>query len=335
MINFLFLVLIVLFFSFTSIMSDAIDKPKNMEIVKPEISWESWKKNLYKKLVNSKKYKLDTLTHIKDLKFNKKVILLDRKQPEFKLTFQEYLDKITPEEVTKLGKNKYLKNKLLINNISKEYSVPSELLVSLWGIESKFGAHKGGFDILNSLASLAYDGRRSDFFLKQFIMTLEILDKNFLEKKQLIGSWAGAMGQTQFMPGTFLAYAVDYNKDGKKNLIKHKEDALASGANYLSKSGWNVSLPWGEEVADLKINKEIMELSSNKAYKSQVFWKDLGFFLKKRYDSKTKFRLIIPDLTSKKYFLVTSNYDVILKWNRSNYFALAVGLLSDNIGKLK
>ena len=132
------------------------------------------------------------------------------------------------------------------------------------------------------------------------------------------------------MPSTFINYAKDFNKDGKKDLLNDSSDALASGANYLSKMGWNINSRWGEQVKIKKITKEIEMLSINKTYKSSKFWNNLGIKLNNNYNDFS-LRLIIPDDSSQKYFLVTKNFDVILNWNRSNYFALSVNILSDRI----
>jgi membrane-bound lytic murein transglycosylase B len=200
----------------------------------------------------------------------------------------------------------------------------------LWGIETSFGSHTGGFDTLNSLATLAYDGRRSEFFYKEFKHSLEIIDKGYINRKNLRGSWAGAIGQTQFMPSTFISFAQDFDKDGKTDLLNNKKDALASGANYLSKLGWDDKLIWGEKVLpSLKLGT-LQKLANDKVYKNQKYWKKFGINLTNQYGSK-KLRIIIPDDELSDYYLVTKNFDVILRWNRSNYFALAVNILSDKI----
>ena len=262
------------------------------------------------------------------LKFNSRVIELDRKQPEFRLTFDKYLERVvTTENKAKLN-SEFKKNKDLFLKIESQFKVNSKILAALWGIETSFGKHVGKLDILQSLASLAYDGRRKEFFNKELENALTILDKGHFDRKLFKGSWAGAFGQTQFMPSTFLKYAVDFDGDSKKNLFQ-KNDALASGANYLSKIGWKDSLYWGEKV-DLVINENFKKLAKNKEFKNVKFWKNNGIKLKKSYENNS-LRLVLPDSNNNDCYLVSKNFDVILNWNRSNYFALTVFLFSDEL----
>ena len=322
----LFFIFIFLFIN--NVAAKSNDSPiYNHQIGK--IEWNEWIENLKNDLQKSD-LKISTLKLLDDLEFNKRVIELDRKQPEFKLTFNEYLKNVISDKRVQTGKKKLNENKDLLNDIEKIYEIPKSLIVSLWGIETSYGRHTGKFDVLNSLASLSYDGRRSEFFLKELKYSLKIIDNGNLNRKSLKGSWAGAIGQTQFMPSTFINYAKDFNKDGKKDLLNDSSDALASGANYLSKMGWNINSRWGEQVKIQKITKEIEMLSINKIYKSSKFWNNLGIKLTNNYNNLS-LRLIIPDDSSQKYFLVTKNFDVILNWNRSNYFALSVNILSDRI----
>jgi len=224
---------------------------------------------------------------------------------------------------------KFNENKDLLSQISKEFGVDSKILVSLWGIETSFGRVLGKFNILRSLASLAYDGRRKDFFLKELRFALKILDDGHIEVSQFKGSWAGAFGQTQFMPSTFKKFAINFDNDKKINLFT-KSDALASGANYLSQVGWEKNLFWGERVK-IDLNNKLKDLSEKKVYKKQKFWEKIGIFPKNKYNKNVLLRLVIPDLGDDQFFLVTKNFDVILDWNRSNYFALTVFLLSNEI----
>ena len=325
--------MVKLFFIFFSLFINNIaaksnDTPKYNH-QKSNIEWNKWIENLKEDLQKSD-FKVSTLKLLDNLKFNKKVIELDRKQPEFKLTFNEYVKNVISDKRVQTGKKKLNENKNLLNHIEKVYEVPKSLIVALWGIETSYGRHIGKFDVLNSLASLSYDGRRSAFFLKELKYSLKIIDNGDINRKSLKGSWAGAIGQTQFMPSTYINYAKDFNKDGKKDLLNDSSDALASGANYLSKMGWNINSGWGEQVKIKKITKEIEMLSINKTYKSSKFWNNLGIKLNNNYNNSS-LRLIIPDNSSQKYFLVTKNYNVILNWNRSNYFALSVNILSDRI----
>ena len=295
-----------------------------------DISWEIWKKSLINELTSEKEFKLSTIKLLEDLKFNNNVINLDRNQPEFKLSLEEYLKKVVPSVVVEKGKIKKENHKETLMNISKKFNVDSNIIVALWGIESFYGKYLGNFDILRSLASLSFDGRRQSFFLNQLNSSLKIIDKNYLDAKSFKGSWAGAFGQTQFMPSTFLKYAVDYNRDGKKDLRNSFEDALASGANYLAQIGWERNLVWGEEIV-IKNENFLKKHLNNPAFKSVKYWKSIGISFKKEYKDNSDLRILKPEKHIDRYFLVTKNFDKILKWNKSNFFGIAVGILSDKI----
>ncbi len=304
------------------------DSP-NLDYNEPKtISWEAWLKNLRKDL-EKERFKKSTIQILDNLTFNSKVIEYDRKQPEFKLNFSEYLKRNINSKKKKELKENYSKYNKLLNKISLEFDVDSKVLTSLWGIETSFGKHLGKMDIIRSLASLAYDGRRKKFFLKELRFALKILDDGHINIKYFKGSWAGAFGQTQFMPSTFQKYAIDFDKNDKINLFD-RSDALASGANYLKNAGWNNKLLWGEKI-NINLTENLKRMSKNKKFQKQKFWEKHGVFLKNQYNKNVLFRLIIPDLEENHFFLVTRNFDVILDWNRSNYFALTVFLLSNEI----
>ncbi len=318
-----------LIFLFTfDVFSKSNDSP-NLDFKKKENeSWDIWILNL-KKDLKKENYKRSTLNLLDKIKFNPKVIEYDRKQPEFKLTFDEYLKRNINKSKKKEINFKYQENKELLIKIRDRFEIDPKILVSLWAIETSFGNHLGKLDILRSLVSLAYDGRRKKFFLKELKLALKILDDGHLNRSQFKGSWAGAFGQTQFMPSTFHKYAIDFDKNKKINLFE-KADALASGANYLKNAGWSNDILWGEEV-DIIVNEKFRKLSKKKQFKKIKFWENNGISLKNNYNNTNKLRLIIPDSEENQFFLVTKNFDVILDWNRSNYFALTVFLLSNEI----
>ncbi len=326
------LIFLSLFLFYEIVLTESLDSPK-FESKDHVISWERWLNNLKIEL-KSLNLKDDTLKILNEIKFNSRVVELDKKQPEFKLTFNEYLSKVITNKRVEKGKLKLKKNLDLIKEIERNYNVSPYIIVSLWGIETSYGKHQGKFDVLNSLASLSFDGRRANFFLKELKHSLKIIDDGHISRKNLRGSWAGAFGHTQFMPSTFVNYAQDFDNDGKKDLLNNYSDALASGANYLSKMGWINNLSWGEEIKDFVVDEEILELSKKKVYKNENFWKSVGLPIRRSY-SEYKLRIIIPDESSNRVFLVTENFDVILNWNRSNYFALAVNILSDKINEEK
>ncbi|MBD22674.1 MAG: lytic transglycosylase [Alphaproteobacteria bacterium] len=323
-----FLISFFIIFIYSTSYNKSNDSPNLKYKSENTISWNQWLKELKKELADQN-FKPSTLDNLDRLVFNKKVIELDRKQPEFKLNFNQYLKRyLTPKKKEKL-KKKYLENKELLENLEKKFNVDSKVLVSLWFVETSFGEYLGKFDILNSLASLAYDGRRRDFFLKELKYALRILDEGHFSRQQFKGSWAGAFGQTQFMPSTFKKFATDFDDNKKINLF-NKVDALASGANYLNKVGWNNKIMWGEKI-NLKITKDLKRISTKKLYKETNYWEKYGIIFKNKYNKKQLMRLVIPDSLDNQYFLVTKNFDVILDWNRSNYFALTILLLSNEI----
>ncbi len=331
MINFFNTILFLSFLIILSIVDISYSKSNDSPNLKissnNKISWNEWILKT-KQDLKRKKFKKSTIDYLNKIRFNPKIIELDRKQPEFKLTFDKYLKNIITEKNKKKINFHFLKQKLLLKKIEENFEVNSKILVSLWGIETSFGEYTGKLDILRSLATLAYDGRRKDFFSKELENALLILEKKHFKRDQFKGSWAGAFGQTQFMPSTFINHAIDFDGDSKINLF-NKSDALASGANYLKKIGWNNSLEWGESV-NTKITDYLSSLAKSKTFKSVNFWKNNGIRLNKEYGN-SKLRLIIPDSNNNDCYLVSKNFDVILNWNRSNYFALTVFLFSDEI----
>lgn len=265
---------------------------------------------------------------------NNRVVELDRKQPENTKTFSQYLKgAVNDSRITK-GRALLQEHSALLREVSAKYGVKPRFIIALWGIETNFGGYTGDFSIVRSLATLAYDGRRADFFRKELLNALKIIDEGHISLADMEGSWAGAMGQCQFMPSSFLAYAVDHNGDGRKDIWGTLPDVFASIANYLSQSGWNDSLTWGREV---RIPGSIDEaLLDGKHYKSLNEWQALGVrngsggALPSR---DVQGALTVPGSRAEPTYLIYSNYDVLLKWNRSRYFATAVGLLSDAIAQ--
>jgi membrane-bound lytic murein transglycosylase B len=206
--------------------------------------------------------------------------------------------------------------------------------VALWGAETDFGRVTGSFQVIDSLITLIYDGRRGTFFRKELIHALRILDEGHVSIDEMKGSWAGAMGQLQFMPSTFRSFAVDFNDDGRKDIWKSHEDAFASAANYLSQSGWNYDQTWGQEVF---FPEEFDRTSIRFKHRKRLSeWKALGLrpLDGRNFPSKDFISSIIqPNGAAGQAFLVYGNYRVILRWNRSHRFALSVGMLSDLIGQ--
>ena len=285
------------------------------------ISNEAEKKGISLKLIRDFKTKVA---------FIPRVIELDRSQPEFKLTLDQYLARVVTSSRIKKANSKYKKNKKLLKVISKHYGVQARFLVSLWGIETDFGRLTGGFPVVSALSTLAFEGRRHEYFKKELFNALKIINDGHITLSKMTGSWAGAMGQCQFMPSSFINYANDWDKDGSKNIWTSKPDVFASAANYLNKVGWSDKITWGRKVYIGQFNKELKE---NKYYLLNK-WSASGIL----NDNKTKLpnvkikaRLVIPNDYGNYGYLVYNNFDSLLNWNRSNYFAIAVGKLSDYI----
>ncbi len=267
-----------------------------------------------------------------------RVIELDRKQPEFTLTFSQYLDRVVPQSRKDRARARYNKHQDLLEMIGKKYGVQPRFVVALWGIETDFGRVLGGFDVIPALATLAHDGRRSAFFRKELLDALTIIDKGHVSADNMKGSWAGAMGQSQFMPSSFRRYAQDYDGDGRQDIWGTQGDVFASAANYLKGSGWRDDITWGREVSlpdtGAASPANAMNLHDSKTWKKLSEWSALGI---RKADGTAlpgrdlKSRLVLPDGADGRAYLVYANYEAILKWNRSNYFAIAVGTLSDSL----
>ena len=262
-----------------------------------------------------------------------RVIELDRRQPEFTLTFSDYMKRVVTATRIKKARVRYDRHKELLDRVGKRYGVQPRFIIALWGIETDFGRQTGGFDVIPALATLAHDGRRSTFFRAQLLNALRVVDQGHIEADKMKGSWAGAMGQVQFMPSSFLNFAVDFDGDGRKNLWTSKEDVFGSAANYLAKSGWNGSETWGRKV---KLPTPFDEglINYKKIAMSLREWDGLGVL---RDDGTRlpsvdiKASLVRPKEGQGPSFIIYGNYRAILKWNRSHYFALAVGHLADAI----
>ena len=270
-----------------------------------------------------------------NVKHNPRVIELDRKQPESRLTFAEYKQKVINQIRIDKGRALLKQHRADLNAASQQYGVPPEVIVSLWGMETSYGDNTGGFSVIEALATLAYDGRRSKFFRTELFNALKILDGGHISAADMKGSWAGAMGQNQFMPSSFHAFAVDGNGDGRRDIWKTRADVFASTANYLSKSGWNANEKWGRQV---KLNQAIPEsIAGLDHQKSIVDWSHMGVTLPNGQKLPTAdgmyASIVMPDGKNGPAYLVYKNYKVIMKWNKSVYFATSVGLLSDLIAK--
>lgn len=279
--------------------------------------------------------------------YKEKVVSADKNQPEVKETLETYLPKRVPQWKIDRARKLYAENKDILEQVAKEFGVQARFIVALWGLESNFGTIQGGHNVISSLVTLAFDGRREALYKRQLWAALDILKSGHITLDKFKGSWAGAMGQTQFMPTSFNAYAIDYNNDGRKDIWTTKEDAFASIANYLKQEGWNDSLTWGRQVMlpDNFDNKYILVRGTktrkqwleywNDSERSLDEWQALGV---RRADGTAlpnvdvRAALVMPDDINGRMFLAYDNYKVLMHWNRSYYFATSVGYLSDRIG---
>ena len=269
---------------------------------------------------------------LSNVELREKVVKYDRNQPEFKLTYDRYMRNVVPASRVEKGKRLWDENKVLLDEISAKYGVQPRYIVALWGIESSFGKHTGGFSVINALATMAYDGRRATFFRKELLAALKIIDEGHIAYPDMKGSWAGAMGQCQFMPSSFLAYAQDWDGDGKQDIWQNKADIFASIAHYLQQAGWRDDLTWGRQVQLPQAFTNAAQLVDAKTRKTMEEWRALGVTNPDGSSLPTRnlsSRLVMPDGDEGPAFLVYANFDATLRWNRSNYFALAVGALSD------
>ncbi|MFC1844993.1 lytic murein transglycosylase, partial [Thermodesulfobacteriota bacterium] len=261
-----------------------------------------------------------------------RVIELDRKQPEFTQAFWRYLDARVTENRIERGRTLLKKHAELFNTIEMHYGVQPRFLVAFWGLETNFGDYLGGFPVVGSLATLAHDTRRSDFFRSELFDALSIIDAGHISAANMLGSWAGAMGQPQFMPSTFIRSAVDGDGDGRKDIWHNLSDVFASAANFLSESGWQGDKTWGREV---KIPPDFnLDLTGLQTKKTLAAWQVLGVRKINGEDLpriNIKGSVILPAGHDGPAFLVYNNFHTILRWNRSNLYAIAVGHLADRI----
>lgn len=268
---------------------------------------------------------------LEGLEPNKRVLELDRRQPEFSLTFWKYLNNSISEKRIKRGRDLLKKHAALFNKVHAKYGVQPRFLVAFWGLETNFGDYTGSFPLIQSLATLSHDERRSEFFTKQLMSALQIMDRGDIPY-DVKASWAGAMGYCQFMPTTYQAYAVDGDGDGQRNMWKNLPDVFYSAANFLSESGWQPGETWGREV---KLPQGFdLDQTGLGGKKDLSEWARLGVV---NIDGKSlpqadiKGSILLPAGYKGPAFVVYENFRTILDWNRSNFYAIAVGHLADRL----
>jgi membrane-bound lytic murein transglycosylase B len=260
------------------------------------------------------------------------VIELDRHQPEQVLTFAQYLQKTVSPQRQENARRALFDNRSLLDLVRRRFAVEPRFIVALWGLESDFGQVTGNYMVVSSLATLGFDGRRGPYFRGELISALRIIDEGNIGVGDMFGSWAGAMGQCQFMPSTFLRYAVDFDGDGRRDIWHDRADVLGSIANFLAHLGWRNGETWGREVLlppGFDVGRTGLDVM-----RSTVEWNRMGV---RGVDARplmagaVEASLVLPDGAGGPALLVYDNFRTIMRWNKSTYFAAAVGYLADSM----
>lgn len=275
---------------------------------------------------------------LKNAKYLERIVALDRKQPEFFEKTYEYIEKRIDEKRIQTAKNLLNENSVLLDKVNNKFNVDKEILIALWGIETNFGVNKGKVDIISALSTLSFDNRRPEYFEKELIILLKLIDNKTIKYESLYGSWAGAIGNFQFMPSTIQKYAINFDDNTEIDLINSFQDSIASAANYLKMIGWNNKELWGFEIKiDNNFDNSLINTDSRnlKNKISIAKLKSLGFKNKngseiKLIDKKEGW-VIRPDGEDGPIYIVFDNFLRLLEWNRSLRFAITVGTLSDKI----
>lgn len=297
-------------------------------------AFETWLTNLRSEALAAGISEATVEAALGDITPIERVIELDRNQPEVRLDFWTYLNRIVSEERIKRGRRLLAENRALLKDVVARHGVPAPILIAVWGIESDFGRNQGGFPVIRSLVTLAYDDRRPALFRGELIQALKILDEGHIDLKDMEGSWAGAMGQVQFMPSTFVKFAEDGDGDGRLDIWESTADALDSAANYMS-TEWRPGYIWGRQVRlPSDFDRNLAGLNTMKPLEE---WKALGV---RRINGAglpnedIQGSIVLPADGLEPAFLVYQNYRALLRWNRSNFFAIAAGHLADRIAGL-
>ena len=311
----------------------ALAKIKSVEEQRAE--WNEWIEDLKNEMINKgissktikNAYQNDYFHEVKE------VVLQDKKQAEFILTSDVYLNRLVNKDRVKKAREHYKELLPKYAIVSEKYGVPLNYLIAFWAVETHFGYNKGKYHLIDGLTNLSYKNRRADFFKKELYNVLKIMDTHHLDGDKMMGSWAGAMGHFQFMPSTYNAYAVDYDGDGVADIWDSFDDAIASAANYLSELGWKKDEPWGQEVI-LPWNFDY-KLSGPKKYKKVNEWKKLGILSTSgkqlSLPDNASATIILPDGRHGRAYIALSNFRRIMIWNRSTNYALAIVKLADYI----
>lgn len=295
-------------------------------------TFESWKRGFEQRAAQSGLSSHVLSRALAGVSPDDRVIKLDRKQPEGTMTLTEYVEKTaTPRRVAR-GRELGRVHAVLLARVERDLGVPRHVLLALWGKETDFGGYTGNFSTITSLATLAFEGRRRDFFETELVAAINLLGRLGWSPDRMKGSWAGAVGQCQFMPSNYLRYGRDGDGNGRVDLWSSMPDVFYSMANMLRSEGWTPGVGWGQRVRITgRIDSALM--GRDKMGRPTRFWEERGVIFPTKPNSAegASVRLYQPDGPGTPSYAIYSNFDVLMRWNRSGYFATAVGRLSDHI----
>lgn len=295
-----------------------------------DVEFDAWRKDFITRAVNEKQKDAAILeAMLANIVRNNEVIKLNDSQPEVTKPVWKYIESAVAPSRIKTGKEKYALYANKLENISIQLGVPVEYSIAIWGMESGFGTNKGNIDVIRALSTLAYKGRRTALGESELLAVHDMLKNNYVSREMLIGSWAGAMGHTQFMPSSYLSKAIDGDNDGKRDIWNNEIDALASTLNYLKSVGFKANEPWGKEVK-LKDNFDYSLFDGT--MRPLSFWRENGLISDlQELPNDWQARLLVPAGVNGPKFLVGANYNAIRHYNASDSYALSVAILSDEV----
>ena len=310
--------------------------PSSTPVFSPQNNFQQCIANLRTQAINSGVSASSYDRYTQNLMPDYSVIEKLNYQPEFSTPIWDYLSGLVDEERVQLGRQKLAQHREVLNRVAAAYGVPAETVVAVWGVESNFGGISGSYPLLQALGTLSCEGRRQSYFRGEFFTTMRILQRGDLTEQQMKGSWAGAFGHTQFMPSTYEELAVDFDGDGRRDLVSSTTDALASTANFLKKRGWQTGMPWGFEVRIPEGMSITGEGRRNK--KALSSWVSRGVvradgspLIQGNLSESSSAGLMAPAGANGPVFLVFKNFDAIYSYNAAESYALAIAHLSDRL----
>ncbi|HEY1095870.1 MAG TPA: lytic murein transglycosylase [Alphaproteobacteria bacterium] len=294
--------------------------------------FENWRSDFTQRAIQAGYDPTAVRTVTQSVTFQPQLIELDRKQPETQLTLQQYVEKTVSTDRIAKGRQKLAENRTALNAVAARTGVPAKVIVALWGKETSYGAFTGGVKIGDALSTMAYEGRRRDMFERELLAFIQITQVLGKDPNVLKGSWAGAMGQCQFMPTSYLKYAADGSGDGKADIWFSLPDVFASAANFLQQSGWQAGQLIAQPIR-LPANINVAALGRDKAPRPLRDWQQAGVTIIGNAPTNPNIpsKLYAPDGVGGPAFILYPNFDVLLRWNNSGYFGVGVTLLSDQL----